>query len=355
MVGFTVAELAARVGGEVQGDGALRVEGVAPLEEAGPSELSFFSNKKYRRAFEASRAGAVIVEPGAAVPEGRTVLRVANAYLAFAKISTLFHPPREALPEVSPIAAVHPAARVHPSAHVMPLACVAPGAQIGARTIVFPGAHVGDDARVGEDCVLYHNVVIRERCVVGNRVILQPGCVIGSDGFGFAFDPAGEGQGPRHYKVPQTGIVVVEDDVEIGANTCVDRATLGTTRIGRGAKIDNLVQIAHNVEIGPLSLIVAQVGIAGSTKLGMGVIVGGQAGLVGHADIGAGVRIAAQAGVQGDVPAGETLGGSPAMPHGKWLRNVTAFEHLAEMRKELRDLRREVERLRGGDGKKEGA
>ncbi len=356
MTGFTLAELAARVGGEVQGDGAIRVDGVAPLEDAGPSQLSFFSNKKYRRAFEASRAGAVVVEPGAEVPHGRTVLRAANAYLAFARISTLFHPPREPMPEVSPLAAVHPTARVHPSAQVMPLACVGPGAEVGARTIVYPGAQIGDEARVGEDCVLYQNVVIRERCVVGNRVILQPGCVIGSDGFGFAFDPEGEGQGPRHYKVPQSGNVIVEDDVEIGANTCVDRATLGATRIGRGAKIDNLVQIAHNVEIGPLSLIVAQVGIAGSTKLGMGVIVGGQAGLVGHADIGAGVRIAAQAGVQGDVPAGETLGGSPAQPHGKWLRNVTAFEHLAEMRRELRDLRREVDRLRGADGgKKEGA
>jgi UDP-3-O-[3-hydroxymyristoyl] glucosamine N-acyltransferase len=353
---FTLAELAARVGGEVQGDARVRVEGVAALEEAGPSQLSFFSNKKYRRAFEASRAGAVVVEPGTQVPPERTVLRVANAYLAFARISTLFHPPREPLPEVSPLAAIHPSARVHPSAQVMPLASVGPGAQVGARTILFPGAQVGDDARVGEDCVVYQNVVVRERCVIGNRVILQSGCVIGSDGFGFAFDPEGEGQGPRHYKVPQIGNVVVEDDVEIGANTCVDRATLGTTRIGRGAKIDNLVQIAHNVEIGPLSLIVAQVGIAGSTKLGMGVIVGGQAGLVGHADIGAGVRIAAQAGVQGDVPAGETLGGSPAQPHGKWLRNVTAFEHLAEMRRELRELRREVERLRAeAPGKEESA
>jgi UDP-3-O-[3-hydroxymyristoyl] glucosamine N-acyltransferase len=355
-VTYTLAELAARVGGEVAGDASLVVEGVAPLEAAGPSQLSFFSNKKYRRAFEASRAGAVIVEPGAAAPAGRTVLRVANAYLAFARISTLFHPPREALPEVSPLAAVHPTARVHPSAQVMPLASVGPGAQVGARTILFPGVQVGDDARVGEDCVVYQNVVIRERCVVGDRVILQPGCVLGSDGFGFAFDPEGEGRGPRHYKVPQTGNVVVEDDVEIGANTCVDRATLGATRIGRGAKVDNLVQIAHNVEIGSLSLIVAQVGIAGSTKLGVGVIVGGQAGLVGHADIGAGVRIAAQAGVQGDVPAGETLGGSPAQPHGKWLRNVTAFEHLAEMRRELRELRREVERLRAeAPGNKESA
>jgi UDP-3-O-[3-hydroxymyristoyl] glucosamine N-acyltransferase len=346
VVSFTLAELAGRVGGEVQGDGAIRVEGVASLEDAGPAQLAFFTNKKYRRAFEATRAGAVLVEPDARVPEGRTVLRVRNAYLAFAKVSTLFHPPREAVPEISPAAAIHPTARVHPTAQVMPLASVGPGAQVGARTVVFPGAHVGEGARVGEDCVVYQNVVIRERCVVGDRVILQPGCVLGADGFGFAFDPEGEGKGPRHFKVPQVGIVVVEDDVELGANTCVDRAALGVTRIGRGAKLDNLVQIAHNVEVGPLSLVVAQVGIAGSTKLGMGVVLGGQVGIVGHLDIGAGVRVGAQSGVLGDIEAGETVSGYPAQPHATWLRNAAAFEYLAEMRKELRELEREVERLR---------
>ncbi len=346
MAAFTLAELAARVGGEVQGDGTIRVEGVAPLEDAGPSDLSFFSNKKYRRAFEASRAGAVIVEPGTEVPAARTVVRVANAYLAFAKITTLLHPPREALPEISPLAVVHPTAKVHPSAQVMPLACVGPNAQVGARTVIFPGAHVGEEARVGEDCLVYHNVVIRERCVVGDRVILQPGCVLGGDGFGFAFDPEGEGNGPRHYKVPQIGNVVVEDDVEIGANTCVDRATLGTTRIGRGAKIDDLVMVAHNVQVGPLSLLMSQVGIAGSTKLGMGVIAAGQAGIVGHLEIGAGARIAAQAGVMVDLEAGETVSGSPSRAHQRWLKSSAVFDQLPEMRKELRELRKDVERLR---------
>jgi len=350
---FTLAELAARVGGEVQGDGALRVEGVGPLEEAGPSQLSFFSNKKYRKAFEASRAGAVVVDAGTEVPAGRTVLRAPSAYLAFAKISTLFHPPREALPEVSPLAAVHPTAHVDPSAQVMPLACVGPGARVGARSIVFPGAHVGEEARVGEDCVVYHNVVIRERCVVGNRVILQPGCVIGSDGFGFALDLEGDGRGPRHYKVPQVGVVVVEDDVEIGANACVDRATLGTTRVGRGAKIDNLVQIAHNVEVGPLSIIAAQVGIAGSAKLGMGVVVWGQAGVVGHVSIGDRAEILAQAGVGEDLEPGARVAGSPSTPDVQWARNSSVFNKLTEMRRELRELRREVERQRAAPEKKD--
>lgn len=343
---FTLSELAARVGGSVEGDGALRIEGVAPLETAGPDQVSFFSNKKYRRAFEASRAGAVIVERDADVPAGRTVLRAANAYLAFARISAAFHPPRQALPEVSPLAAVHPTARVHPSAQVMPLACVGPGASVGARTIVFPGAHVGEEARVGEDCLVYHNVVIRERCVVGDRVILQPGVVLGSDGFGYALDMEGEGKGPRHFKVPQAGIVVVEDDVEIGASSCVDRATLGVTRIGRGAKIDNLVQIAHNVEVGPLSILASQVGIAGSTKLGMGVVAWGQAGIVGHLNIGDRVTVAAQAGVAHDLEAGARVAGSPATADVQWARNSAVFNRLIEMRRELRELRAEVERLR---------
>ncbi|HET7825406.1 MAG TPA: UDP-3-O-(3-hydroxymyristoyl)glucosamine N-acyltransferase [Anaeromyxobacter sp.] len=351
MAAFTLAELARRVGGEVQGDGALRLEGVAPLEDAGPAEISFFANKKYRQAFEASRAGAVVVERDADVPPGRNLLRAPSAYLAFAKISTLFHPPREAVPDVSPLAAIHPSANVHPSAEVMPLASVGADARVGARTIVFPGAHIGEGARVGEDCLVYQNVVVRERCVVGNRVILQPGCVVGSDGFGFALDMEGEGRGPRHFKVPQVGIVVVEDDVELGANTCVDRATLGVTRIGRGAKIDNLVQIAHNVEVGPLSILASQVGIAGSTKLGMGVVAWGQAGVVGHVTIGDRATINAQAGVGRDLEPGERVAGSPATPDVAWARNTAVFNRLTEMRRELRELRAEVARLRDKEGK----
>jgi len=352
VISFTLAELAARVGGTVQGDGSLRLDGVAPLEDAGPSHISFFANRKYRKAFEASRAGAVIVEPDEDVPAGRTVLRAAPAYLAFAKISTAFHPPREPLPEVAPEAAIHPSAKVHPSAQVMPFASVGARAEVGPRTILFPGVHLGEDVRVGADCILYANVVIRERCVIGDRVILQPGCVIGADGFGFALDLQGEGRGPRHYKVPQVGIVVVEDDVEIGANSCVDRATLGVTRIGRGAKIDNLVQIAHNVEVGPLSILASQVGISGSTKLGMGVVAWGQAGLVGHITVGDRANIAAQAGVASDVDAGARVAGSPAGPDVQWARNSAVFNRLTEMRRELRELRAAVARLQGEQEKK---
>jgi UDP-3-O-[3-hydroxymyristoyl] glucosamine N-acyltransferase len=346
---FTVAELAARLGAEVVGDGAARVDRVAALEDAGAGALSFFTNRKYRAAYEASRATAVLVEPGEAAAPGRTLLRHPAPYLAFAKVSTLFHPPREAAGGVAPQAFVHAAARVDPSAEVMPLASVAAGAQVGARTILHPGVHVGEGAAIGADCVLYPNVVVREGCVVGDRCILQPGCVIGADGFGFAFDPEGEGRGPRHYKVPQIGNVVIEDDVEIGANTCVDRAALGSTVIGRGAKIDDLVMIAHNVQVGPLSILVSQVGIAGSTKLGMGVIAAGQVGIVGHVQIGDGAKLGAQCGIMNDVPAGDTVMGSPARPKSDWMRIEGTISKLPELARRVKQLEKEIAAMRGGE------
>ncbi len=345
---FTLSELAARVGGEVVGDGAARIQRVAPLEEAGPGDISFFTNPKYRAAFQASRASAVIVGPGETAAPGKNLLAARNAYLAFARISTLFHPPRAPVPDVAPEAFVHPGARVAPSAEIMPLATVGAGAEVGARTILFPGVHVGEGARVGEDCILYPNAVVRERCILGNRVVLQPGCVVGSDGFGFAFDMAGEaGQGPSHFKVPQAGVAVIEDDVELGANTCVDRGTLGATVVRRGAKVDNLVQIAHNVEVGPLSLLAAQAGIAGSTRLGMGVLLGGQVGIVGHLDIGDRAQFAAQTGVMRDVEAGAVRSGSPSRPHAEWLRIEAALRRLPELVKEVRRLQKEIEELKG--------
>jgi len=344
-VKFTLAELAKRVGGRVDGDGSLRIERVMPLDEAGPSDLSFFANRKYGAAFAATRAGAVIVGEGEQAVAGRTLLRAPDAYLAFAKVSTLFHPPRESVPEVSSRASIAPGARVDPSAEVKDFVFVGADASVGARSILFPGVVIGDGARVGDDCILYPNVVIRERCIVGNRCILQPGAVVGGDGFGFAFDMEGDGSGPRHFKVPQSGIAELEDDVELGANSCVDRATLGRTVIRRGAKIDDLVMIAHNVDFGPLSLAVAQVGVSGSTKVGMGVILGGQVGLVGHLDIGDGARLGAQSGVMHDIPAGETFSGSPAVPHREWLRELGAVHQLPQLIKRVRELEKAMKKI----------
>ena len=343
---LTLDDLATRVGGEVRGDGRVEIWRVAALEEAGPGDLSFFSNRKYRQVFESSRASAVVVEQDEAVPAGRTVLLARNAYLAFAKISTLFHPPVQAVPTVAEQAYVHPTARVDGSAELMPLSYVGAEAVVGARCILFPGAYVGPGARLGEDCVLWPNAVVRDRCVLGNRVVLEPGCVVGSDGFGFAFDPEGEaGSGPRHYKVPQVGTVVIGDDVELGANTCVDRATLGATVVGRGVKVDNLVQIAHNVHVGELSLLIAQVGIAGSTKLGKGVVAAGQVGIIGHLSVGDGAKLAAQCGVINDVEPGAVLFGSPARPKGEVLRSEVMVARLPELAKRVKELEKAIREL----------
>ena len=207
------------------------------------------------------------------------------------------------------------------------------------------GAHVLDGARVGDDCTLWPGAVVREHCIVGNRVVLQPNSVVGSDGFGFAFDLEADGSGPMHRKVPQAGIARIEDDVELGACSCVDRATLGETVIGRGTKIDNLVQIGHNVRVGPLCLIVAQVGISGSTELGQGVILAGQAGIVGHLRIGDGARVGAQSGVAHDIADGDTVSGSPARPHREWLRLSAALPRVPELLREIRKLQQRVEQL----------
>jgi UDP-3-O-[3-hydroxymyristoyl] glucosamine N-acyltransferase len=345
----TLAELAALVGGEVSGDGSLRVTGVAPLEAAGPGQISFLANRKYRAAFEASGAAAVIVgtdEPAAA---GRNLLRAANPYLAFAKVATHFHPAPVAVAGVSPRAEVHPTAHVDPTAQVGPFVSIGAGAVVGARTILRPGVQVGDQVRIGSDCLFHANAVVREGCQVGDRVILQPGCNIGGDGFGFATDLEGAGQGPRHFKVPQVGIVVLEDDVEIGAGSCVDRAALGVTRVGRGTKIDNLVQIGHGVILGPLCILAAHAAVAGSTRVGMGVAIWGQAGIVGHIEIGDRANISAQAGVMRDVAPGERLAGTPAVPERTWARNAAAMERFNDMRRDLIELKRKVAALGGGD------
>jgi len=348
--GRPLAELAAHVGGTLRGDGSLLIRGVGGLAEAGPGELSFYGNPRYRDALLVTRAAAVLVPSGE--PPLRTdlaVVQVEDPHLAFARISALFHPAETAPPGVSPSARVHPQARVHPDATVMAFATVEAGAEVGAGTLLSPGVFVGRGARVGAHSVLHPNVTVREGCLVGDRVVIHASAVVGADGFGFAFDP---GVG-AHVKVPQAGIVRVEDDVEIGACTCIDRATTGETVIGRGTKIDNLVQVAHNVRVGPHSLLCAQAGISGSAELGAGVILAGQVGVVGHIRIGDGARVVAQSGVVHDVPAGETLAGSPAIDHRAWLKLSAALPRLGELLREVRALRARVAALEGSEESEE--
>ncbi len=356
---LSLTDLAARIGAEVRGDGARRVSGVAALETAGPLQLAFYANPRYRKELAGTRAAGVIVSPdeAAQVPEGAVALVAAQPYVAFAKASAVFYRELTMEPGAQRFALVDDTAEVHPTAAISPGAYVGPGARIGARTTLHAGARVLDNAQIGAGCTLWSGAIVRERCILGDRVVLQPNCVVGSDGFGFAFDLEGDGQGPMHRKVPQAGIVRIEDDVEVGACTCIDRATLGETVIGRGTKIDNLVQVAHNVRVGPLSLLVAQCGISGSTELGQGVILAGQVGVVGHLKLGDGARVGAQSGVSRDLEAGETVSGAPAIAHREWLRMVAALPRVADLLRVVRKLEKRVaeleEEARGrADGRK---
>ncbi|MCA1826719.1 MAG: UDP-3-O-(3-hydroxymyristoyl)glucosamine N-acyltransferase [Myxococcales bacterium] len=347
MTQLSLQDLAGRIGAELRGDASRRVTGVAPLETAGPEQVAFYANPRYRKELSETRAAAVIVdeESQAHVPNTAASIVAAQPYVAFAKASALFFQDLVLEAGVQDGALVDESAQVHPTAAIAAGAYVGPSAKIGARTIVHSGARVLDCAEIGEACTLWPGAVVREKCLVGNRVILQPNCVVGSDGFGFAFDLQGDGEGPIHRKVPQAGIVRIEDDVEVGACTCIDRATLGETVIGRGTKIDNLVQVAHNVKVGPLSLLVAQCGISGSTELGQGVILAGQVGVVGHLKLGDGARVGAQSGVSRDLAHGETVSGSPAIDHREWLRMVAALPKVADLVKQIRKLEKRVEEL----------
>ena len=333
MTAFTLADLAARLGGRAQGDATVRLSGVAPLAEAGPEHLSFLANARYLPQARITRAGAVLVGRGVELP-GRTLLVVPDAYLALAAALELFHPPAAPQPGVAPGAFVAADSIVARSATVMQGAVVGAGSIVGESSVLMPHVVLGARVRVGEGTTLHPGVTVYEDCVLGNRIIVHAGAVIGSDGFGFARDAATG----RYRKIPQVGNVVVEDDVEIGAGVTVDRATFGSTRIGRGCKIDNLVQIGHNVTIGEDSILVAQSGISGSTRIGRGVTFAGQSGAVGHITIGDGAVIGAKSAVTRDVPPRAFVIGHPAMEARAWKRSMAVFSRLPEMRRLLSRL-----------------
>lgn len=333
MPSFTLGELADRLGGAVVGDPSLMVSGVRPLAEAGPEHLSFYHNRRYLQAARESRAGALLV----ASPEGflgRNLLVVKDPYAALAAVLGVFHPAARPAPGVHSTAVVAPSARVAASASIGPHAVVGERAAIGEGATIGAGCFVGDDATVGEGCCLHPHVVIEPRCRVGARCILHAGVVVGADGFGFAT------VGGEHRKVPQVGIVVVEDDVELGANVCVDRATLGETRIGRGSKVDNLVQIAHNVRVGEGCLLVAQSGVSGSTELGRHVVMAGQSGAVGHIRLAERTVVTAKTGVTEDTEPGSTVSGFPSRPHREWLKAMAHLYQIDELKRRIAELER---------------
>ncbi len=334
----TVTELAEYLGGVVHGDGNVTISGLGPLDSAGPDALTFLANPKYAAKVAETSAGAVLMGPGAE-RYGRTIIEVANPYLGFAKLLTLFYTKPHEAAGVLPAAIVNATATIGEGASIYPGACIGKNVVVGERTVIHSGAVLYDNVIIGEECTIHANTVIRERCRIGNRCIIQPGAVIGSDGFGYAPD------GSSYYRIPQIGIVIVEDDVEIGANTCIDRAAIEVTRIRRGTKLDNLVQIAHNCQIGEDCMIVSQVGISGSTKIGNHVTLAGQVGVAGHLTIGDNVLVGAQSGVPSSLPANAAYSGSPTMPHKEWLKSAMTVPRLPELKKTVSTLEKRVAEL----------
>lgn len=356
---MTVRDIAAAIRAEVDGDAAVAIRRVAKIEEAGEGDISFLANPKYLRHLESTRASAVIVRRGTTPPPrpdgARTVyLRVDDPYASFLKVLLLFNPPEEPLPPgIHATAVVDPSARLGNDVRIGPLAVIGERCSVADGARIMAGVVLGRDVTLGAQSLLYPGVLVREGCRVGARVIIHSGTVIGSDGFGFA--PAPDG----HYeKIPQLGIVVVEDDVEIGANCAVDRATMGETRIERGAKLDNLIQVAHNVVIGADTVIAAQAGISGSTKIGKRNMVGGQVGFTGHLEIADDSKWGAQSGVHRSAhKPGGTYMGTPAVPFreasrimGAWPQLPDALDTIRDLRNEIEALKKELERLKSVTG-----
>ena len=310
------------------------ITGVAGIEEAGPGQITFVSNPKYAAVAKTTKASAVIVaEDFPAI--ATAMLRSKNPYLAFAHAVELFYQPPQYSPGVHSTAVVHRSAKIGANAHIGPYVVVDEGAEIGVGAVLLAHVVIYRNAKIGDNFFAHAHSVVREHCRIGNNVILQNGVIVGADGFGFAKDDAG-----KWHKIAQSGPTVIEDDVEIQANACVDRASVGETRIARGVKIDNLSQVGHGSLVGEDTLLCAQVGLAGSTEVGKSAILAGQVGVAGHCKVGDGVIITAQSGTHGDIPAGSMVSGSPAFDHKLWLRATAAFAKLPEIVKAMREKKR---------------
>lgn len=336
---FRLAELAEAAGGEVIGDSETRIAGVRALEHAGPGDLSLFTSGSYRGRLRRSRAGAFLVPPNLAelaAAVGRPLLLAAEPALALARILPLFHPAEPPAPGIHPTAVVGEGCDVDPGAHLGPYVVVGDRSSVAAGAVVHAHAVIGRDCRIGAGAVLHPHVVLYDRTEVGERVILHAGVVLGGDGFGYA------SVGGEHVKVPQVGRTVIEADVEIGALSAVDRAALEATRIGAGSKIDNHVQVGHNVEIGRGCILSGQAGIAGSARLGDHVVVAGQGGVAGHLEVGDGAQIAAKSAALRPVEAGRKVGGIPAFDLAQWRRAVAVFPRLGELLRRVRALEKRL-------------
>ena len=336
--GYTLGELAALVGGSAEGDPALVITGVAGLQEAQPGEITFVAQPKYLRLLETAKASAIIVDR--TMPADRPAIRVDQPYRAFATLLTCFYPRPRPEPGIRTPVALGERVHLGHEITLLPFVTLSDDVTIGDRVVLYPGVFVGQGSSIGADSVIYANVTIYDRVSIGRQVVIHAGAVIGADGFGYV-----PGQDGQHYKIPQVGGVRVEDDVEIGANVCIDRATVGETLIRRGTKIDNLVHIAHNVEVGEDNLLLAQVGISGSCRLGTHVTLAGQVGVIDHVHIGDHATVIAQAGIAKDVEPRAIMAGSVAMPHPVWRRVQAATPRLPELLRTVAALERRIATL----------
>jgi UDP-3-O-[3-hydroxymyristoyl] glucosamine N-acyltransferase len=331
-----LSRLVELLGGTLQGEDR-EITGACTLEEASADDITFLANPRYKGLVKDTKAGAVIVQEILDLPIPQ--IRAENAYLYFARVLHLIYPEKPVRPGISKMAYVHPEAQVHPGACIEAHVYVGAKARIFENSVIYPGCFIGEEASIGEHTILYPNVVVYDGCTIGRHCNIHAGVVIGSDGFGFAWD------GKRHVKVPQKGIVIIGDHVEIGSNCTIDRAALTSTRIGSDVKMDNLVQIGHNVVVGDHTIIVAQTGISGIARIGAGVILAGQCGVAGHITIGDGVTAAGRTGISTDIPAGKVISGFPAMDHRHWLRVQKVYKDLPELLKRVRELERKVNEL----------
>lgn len=332
-------EITDTLGCELAGNGELEISGVAGMEQAGPNELTFLANPKYAHKVKNTRAGAILItEPVRDHPI--TSLVSSNPYLDFARALELFYQPPRPVPGIHPLASIAPSAQIGEGASIGPFAVVGENVRIGRSAVLHPHVILYEGARIGDDFYAHSHAVVREFCRIGDRVILGNGVVVGGDGFGFAHRPDG-----THYKIVQSGPTVIEDDVEIQSLCSIDRATVGETRVKRGAKIDSLVQVGHACVVGENNILCAQVGLAGSSVLEKNVLLAGQAGVSGHLTVHEGAVVYAQAGIGGDVEPGATVAGSPAFEASQWRRAVTAFPKLPEILRTMRELKKRLEQL----------
>lgn len=339
---FSAKQIATFIQGEIIGDENATVHTFAKIEEGIPGAISFLSNPKYTPYIYDTQSTIVLVNKDF-TPEQEvkaTLIKVDNAYESLAKLLKLYEMSKPKKTGIHSLAFVAETAKIGKDVYIAPFACIGDHAEIGDNTVIHPHATVGGGAKVGNNCIIYSGATVYHDCRIGNNCILHSGCVIGADGFGFAPTPQG------YEKIPQIGIVILEDNVEVGANTCIDRATMGATVIHSGVKLDNLIQIAHNDEIGSHTVMAAQVGIAGSTKVGEWCMFGGQVGIAGHSKIGDKVNLGAQSGVPGNIKSGSQLIGTPPMELKQYFKASIAQKSLPEMQIELRNLRKEIEELK---------